>query len=171
MGEDYLEQFWVVHWNSRWADNEPMTEDVFDRLDILEGILRDVLPNSFVRPSLMNAQVDFLVDHLEGVWGDLAEGLRLQGNYVSLYFYCQQFRDHAANMLEGIRIEGEEMSDSDEEGDDIEAVNANMMGTGYFSLDDEEEGAIVYNDPDGPEAESEDDAASNDTWIWKSASP
>ena len=148
-----------------------MTEDVFDRLDILEGILRDVSPNCFVRLSLMNAQVDFLVDHLEGVWGDLSEGLCLQGNYASLYFYCQQFCDHAANMLEGIGIEGEEMSDSDDEEDDIEAINANMMGADYFSSDDEEEGAIVHNDPDGPEAESEDDAASNDTWIWKSASP
>ena len=54
-----------------------MTEDVFDRLDILEGILRHMPPNSFIWPSLMNAQVDFLVDHLEGVWRDLAEGLRL----------------------------------------------------------------------------------------------
>ena len=86
MGEDYLGQFWVVHWNSRWADQEPVTEDVFDRLSILEGLLRDVPPSSFVRPTLMTAQIDFLVGHMEGVWGDLAEGLRFQGNYASLYF-------------------------------------------------------------------------------------
>ena len=74
-------------------------------------------------------------------------------------------------MLEGIGIEGEEMSDSDDEEDEIEAVNANMIGADYFSSDDEEEGVIVYNDPDGAEAESGDDATSNDNWVWKSASP
>jgi len=171
MGEDHLEQFWVVHWNSRWADQEPVTADVFDRLSILEGLLRDVPPSSFVRPTLMTAQIDFLVGHMEGVWGDLAEGLRFQGNYASLYFYCQQFRDHAANMLEGIGMEGEEMSDSDDEEVELEAANANMMGADYFSSDDEEEEAVEYNDLDGPEAEPEDDVASKDTWIWKSASP
>ena len=74
-------------------------------------------------------------------------------------------------MLEGIGMEGEEMSDSDDEEVELEAVNANMMGADYFSSDDEEEETVVYNDLDGPEAESEDDVASKDTWIWKSASP
>ena len=63
------------------------------------------------------------------------------------------------------------MSDSDDEKDEIKAVNANMIGADYFSSDDEEEGAIAHDDPDGPEAEFEDDAASNDTWVSKSVNP
>ena len=50
-------------------------------------------------------------------------------------------------------MEGEEMSDSDDEEVELEAVNANMMGADYFSSDDEEEEAVEYNDLDGPEAE------------------
>ena len=55
------------HLISRWTVNEPMIEDVFSRLDILEGILRVVSPSSFMRPSLMLALVIFLINHLERV--------------------------------------------------------------------------------------------------------
>lgn len=86
---DYLEQFWVTHWTSQWVDSEPMVEDVFDHLDVFEGILRDVPPSSYEQPSLTHAQVDFLINHLEDDWRALAEGIRYQGNYASLYFYYQ----------------------------------------------------------------------------------
>ena len=67
-------------------------------------------------------------------------------------------------MFEEIVVEEEEMSDSDGDWDNVDAVNANMMGAGYISSDDEEEGAIMLNDPNGLEA-------SNNAWVWKSASP
>ena len=82
MDGDYLEQFCVAHWNNRWADNELVVEDVFGHLDILEEILRDVLLSSYVRPNLMHAQVDFLINHLEWDWKALAKGVRCQGNYT-----------------------------------------------------------------------------------------
>ena len=72
MAGEYLEQFWITHWISRWMDSEPIVGDIFNFLDILEGILRDVPLSSFVRPSLMHAQVDFLINHMEEEWRTLA---------------------------------------------------------------------------------------------------
>ena len=63
------------------------------------------------------------------------------------------------------------MSDSEGDWDDIEAVEANMMGTSYLSSNDEEKGATVHDYLDGPKVESGDDTTSDDAWFWKSSSP
>ena len=168
MEGDYLEQFWVTHWNSRWADNEPIMVDVFGRLTILEGILRDVPPSSFVRPSLMHAQVEFLINHTEEEWRGVAEEIRHEGGYASLHFFCERFRDQVFNMFEGFIIE-EEGSDGDWDADEV--AEANEMVADLFSSDDEEEGVISLDDPNGPEVESGDEAMDDDAWVWKSNNP
>ena len=48
---------------------------------------------------------------------------------------------------------------------------ANEMGIGNFSSDDEEDGATVLDDLNGPKVKSGDDTSNDDAWIWKCASP
>lgn len=43
------------------------------------------------------------------------------------------------------------------------------MGINDFSFDDEEEGATVLDNFDGPEVESGDEAMDEDAWIWRSS--
>jgi len=39
---NYLEQFWITHWTSRWEEREPVVEGIFERLNVLKNILEDV---------------------------------------------------------------------------------------------------------------------------------
>jgi len=66
--------------------------------------------------------MEFLINHLEGDWRALAEGIRHEGNHVSFYLFCQQFRADAALIYEEAIIEAK---DSDGEWDANEAALAN----------------------------------------------
>ena len=109
----------------------------------------------------------FLINHLEGDKRALTEGIHHKGNHVSFYLFYQQLYDDVALIYDEAIIEDE---DSDGEWDADEAALANEMGFNNFSSDDEEEGATVLNDPDGPGIEYEDETMNDDAWIWKSAS-
>ena len=87
---------------------------------------------------------------------------------MSLYFFYQQFRDHAANMFEGVLIEGE---DSDGYWDIDEVAEANAMDVDFFNSVDDEEGVTVLDNPNGPGVESGDEATDDDAWVWKSKNP
>ena len=125
------------------------------------------MPSSHTRPNLIHAQVEFLINHLEGDWRALAEGIRHEGHHAFIYFFLQQLCEDIALIFEEGIIEDE---DSDGEWDAEEAALAIEMGIDNFSCDDEEEGATVLDDPDGPRIESEDETMNDDAWIWKSAS-
>ena len=71
-------------------------------------------------------------------------------------------------MFEGFIIE-EEGSDGDWDADEV--AEANEMVADLFSSDDEEEGVISLDDPNGPEVESGDEAMDDDAWVWKSNNP
>ena len=90
-------------------------------------------PSSYIRPSLIHAQVEFLINHLEGDWRALTKGIHHEGNHVSLYLYCQQLRDHVAIIYEEPILKGEQNLDSDRDWDADEIAMANEMGIDNFS--------------------------------------
>ena len=124
--------------------------------------------SNFMRPSLIHAQVNFLINHMEEEWRAPVEGIHHQGDYASLYFFCMQFDDHAIEMIEGALIEEE---DSNEDRDANEVVQANEMDANFFSSDDEEEGATILDDLNRPEVESRDEVMDDNAWVWKSNNP
>ena len=63
----------MTHLTNQLEMREPIVEDNFKYIVILENIISDIPPSGYLQPKLVHVQVDFLINSLEGDWKTLAE--------------------------------------------------------------------------------------------------
>ena len=90
---------------------EPIVRDNFEYIVILEDIICDVPPSSYLRLNLVHVQVGFLINRLEWDWKILVKWIHQLGDYESFFTFCEQLRQHVIEVYE--EVLEEEMNPDD----------------------------------------------------------